>query len=176
MKRATLFLVAILAWTSPSRADEPVDYLREVKPIFTKHCVMCHGPAKQRADLRLDTAAHLMDGGNSGPALVPGKSADSRLIQALTGVKDVKQMPPDDRPQLGKPEIALLKAWIDQGAKAPPKEDVATEGTGSAHWSFKTPDDQLEKSGIGNTIAWMGHVVLHFFSDTRWSRTLKRMK
>jgi mono/diheme cytochrome c family protein len=139
MKRATLFLVAILAWTSPSRADEPVDYLREVKPIFTKHCVMCHGPAKQRADLRLDTAAHLMDGGNSGPALVPGKSADSRLIQALTGVKDVKQMPPDDRPQLGKPEIALLKAWIDQGAKAPPKEDVATEGTGSAHWSFKTP-------------------------------------
>ena len=44
------------------------------------------------------------------------------------------------------------------------------------YWSFKTPDDQLEKSGIGNTIAWMGHVVLHFFSDTRWSRTLKRMK
>ena len=40
------------------------------------------------------------------------------------------------------------------------------------YWSFKTPEDQYEQSGIGNTVAWMGHVVLHFFSDTRWSRTL----
>jgi signal peptidase I len=40
------------------------------------------------------------------------------------------------------------------------------------YWSFKTPDDQYEQSGIGNSLAWMGHVVLHFFSDTRWNRTL----
>jgi len=40
------------------------------------------------------------------------------------------------------------------------------------YWSFKTPDEQYQQSGIGNSIAWMGHVVLHFFSDTRWSRTL----
>ena len=40
------------------------------------------------------------------------------------------------------------------------------------YWSFKTPEDQYEQSGIGNSVAWMGHVVLHFFSDTRWKRTL----
>jgi signal peptidase I len=40
------------------------------------------------------------------------------------------------------------------------------------YWSFKTPEDQYEKPGIGNSVAWMGHVVLHFFSDTRWARTL----
>ncbi|HTJ29095.1 MAG TPA: signal peptidase I [Acidobacteriaceae bacterium] len=40
------------------------------------------------------------------------------------------------------------------------------------YWSFKTPDDQLEKTGFGDQIGWMAHVVLHFFSDTRWSRTL----
>lgn len=40
------------------------------------------------------------------------------------------------------------------------------------YWSFKTPEDQENKTGIGNTLAWMGHVALHFFSDTRWSRTL----
>jgi signal peptidase I len=40
------------------------------------------------------------------------------------------------------------------------------------YWSFKTPEDQYEQSGIGNKVAWMGHVVLHFFSGTRWSRTL----
>jgi len=40
------------------------------------------------------------------------------------------------------------------------------------YWSFKTPEDQYEQTGIGNSIAWMGHVVLHFVSDTRWARTL----
>ncbi|HEY2858263.1 MAG TPA: signal peptidase I [Terracidiphilus sp.] len=41
------------------------------------------------------------------------------------------------------------------------------------YWSFVTPDDQLEEPGIGNKISWMGHVALHFFTETRWSRTLK---
>jgi signal peptidase I len=40
------------------------------------------------------------------------------------------------------------------------------------YWSFKTPDDQFEETGISSGVAWMGHVVLHFFSDTRWARTL----
>ena len=40
------------------------------------------------------------------------------------------------------------------------------------YWSFKTPGDRYEQTGIGSSIAWMGHVVLHFFSDTRWKRTL----
>jgi len=40
------------------------------------------------------------------------------------------------------------------------------------YWSFITPEDQYEQSGIGNSVAWMGHIVLHFFSDTRWKRTL----
>ena len=39
------------------------------------------------------------------------------------------------------------------------------------YWSFKTPDDQYEQTGLGNKIAWLGHVALHFFTDTRWSRT-----
>jgi signal peptidase I len=44
------------------------------------------------------------------------------------------------------------------------------------YWSFETPDHQFEQTGIGNTVAWMGHVALHFFSDTRWSRTLHVIK
>ena len=40
------------------------------------------------------------------------------------------------------------------------------------YWSFITPEDQYEQTGIGNSVAWMGHIVLHFFSDTRWKRTL----
>ena len=44
------------------------------------------------------------------------------------------------------------------------------------YWSFKTPDDQMYKTRMSERVAWMGHVVLHFFTDTRWSRTLKQMK
>jgi signal peptidase I len=44
------------------------------------------------------------------------------------------------------------------------------------YWSFQTPDDQLEKPGIGNSLSWMGHVALHFFTETRWSRTLHRIR
>jgi signal peptidase I len=40
------------------------------------------------------------------------------------------------------------------------------------YWSFQTPADQEAKTGVGNTLAWMGHVALHFFTDTRWKRTL----
>jgi signal peptidase I len=44
------------------------------------------------------------------------------------------------------------------------------------YWSFITPDDQYNQTGIGNTVAWMGHVALHFFSETRWTRTFHRVK
>jgi signal peptidase I len=44
------------------------------------------------------------------------------------------------------------------------------------YWSFKTPDDQMYKTNVSDRIAWMGHVVLHFFTDTRWSRTLHLVK
>jgi hypothetical protein len=139
MMRSTLLLLGVFASASSLRADEPVDYLRDVKPIFVKHCVSCHGPTKQRADLRLDTAAHLMQGGNSGAAIVAGKSDKSRLIQAVTGAKDVKAMPPDDRPRLSAAEIVVLKAWIDQGAKAPAKEEAVAGGPANSHWSFRPP-------------------------------------
>jgi len=44
------------------------------------------------------------------------------------------------------------------------------------YWSFETPENQEEKTGMGNTLAWMGHVAIHFFTDTRWKRTLMRVK
>jgi len=44
------------------------------------------------------------------------------------------------------------------------------------YWSFKTPEDQQYKKGLGNQLAWMAHVAIHFFTDTRWSRTLHRVR
>ncbi len=115
---------------------DAVDYTRDVKPILTKHCITCHGGEKQRSGLRLDTAKAALDGGNSGPAVVPGKSAESRLVHALTGANDVVAMPPKG-PRLGANEVALLRRWIDEGAKAPADEVGQSTVTKSKHWAFQ---------------------------------------
>ena len=71
----------------------PVDYTSQIKPILTRHCVTCHGAAKPRGGLRLDTAAAAMAGGKSGPAVLPGKGAESPLIEALRGEGATDRMP-----------------------------------------------------------------------------------
>src|SRR5262249_37596220 len=76
--------------------------------------------------LRLDTARGALQGGNAGPAVVPGKSDASRLIHAVTGTHNVVAMPPKGKPRLSTAEIALLKRWIDDGAHAPANEVAET--------------------------------------------------
>jgi mono/diheme cytochrome c family protein len=134
---STFALILLLLFGGSLPAAEPVDYLRDVKPIFTKHCTTCHGAQKQRSGLRLDTAKAARAGGNSGPAIVPGKSADSPLIKAIKGIDDFKVMPPKEQPRLSAEQIAILKTWIDEGAKAPATETVDSGAGGkSAHWAF----------------------------------------
>ncbi|HKB01249.1 MAG TPA: PSD1 and planctomycete cytochrome C domain-containing protein [Gemmataceae bacterium] len=134
--------IAASLLAAPAPAAEPVDYARDIKPIFAAHCASCHGPTKQKSDLRLDLYARIKQGGNSGPAVVPNKSADSLLIQAVTGSKpDVTKMPP--KGAVSPEQIALLKRWIDEGAKGPAKDEAAGGAAASTHWSFqpvKQPD------------------------------------
>ena len=117
--------------------EQPVDYLRDIKPILTKHCTSCHGSRTQESGLRLDTAADLQAGGDSGPAVVAGRASESRLIQALEGANGVSRMPPEDRPALTAGEIKLLRRWVDEGAKSPQAEERAERST--KHWSFLPP-------------------------------------
>jgi cytochrome c5 len=123
-----------------ARGDEParaVDYRLDIKPILVKHCTACHGMEKQKSGLRLDSASFAMRGGDSGPAVEPGKSAESLLIQAITGAEGVAAMPPEGKERLSADEVALLKAWIDQGAKAPVEETGAEKVKGASHWAFR---------------------------------------
>jgi len=128
--------IAVLLLAAPARGAEPVDYARDVKPIFAAHCATCHGPTKQKADLRLDLYARIKQGGNSGPAIAPNKSADSLLIQAVTASKpDVARMPP--KGAVPPEQIAILKRWIDEGAKGPAAEEATGGGRATSHWSFQ---------------------------------------
>src|SRR4051795_9247049 len=87
-------VLALFIYFPNALAADTVDYTRDIKPILTKNCTTCHGAAKQRSGLRLDTAKAALEGGNSGPVVVAGKSAASRLIHAVTGTQDAPKMPP----------------------------------------------------------------------------------
>ena len=114
---------------------------------------------KQRAGLRLDTAAFLRTGGNSGSAIVPGNSRTSLLIKAVTGAKDVKAMPPKgDR--LSPEQVSLLRSWIDQGAKAPADEKPAGTTVASKHWSFQ-PITRHTEPAVKNS-AWVRNPIDRF--------------
>ena len=119
-----LLLAFALATAPPAAAAEPVDYSRDVRPILSNACFKCHGPATQKAKLRLDTRDAAVKSG----AIVPGKPDDSPLITRVCDPADDGRMPPPDAgPRLTPPQIVTLKAWIARGAEYTP------------HWAFVAP-------------------------------------
>jgi mono/diheme cytochrome c family protein len=102
----------------PPPASTPVDFVRDIQPILEASCTKCHGRGKAKGDLRIDTRADLLKGGETGPAAIPGKSAESYLIEVVSGLN-----PDNVMPQKGsrlKPEqVGLLRAWVDQGLPWP---------------------------------------------------------
>ena len=84
--------------------------------MLAEHCLECHGEEKSKGGLRLDVAASMLKGGDSGPAVVPGKPEESALIEAIRYEGDV-QMPPKGK--LKDAEIAALTDWVKRGAHWP---------------------------------------------------------
>jgi hypothetical protein len=122
--------VTLLAEEQPTQ----IDFERDVKPVFAKHCISCHGPDKQRGDFRLDRKLDALRGGESGTAILPRKPAESALLNRITSTDKDKMMPPKGE-RLSVIELATLKLWIEQGAKWP---DDASSATNPADWwSFK---------------------------------------
>ena len=107
----------------PPAANVPVDFSREIYPIFKESCVQCHGPDKHKGNYRLDTKEGAFKPGKDGPNIIPGNSAKSPLIQMVAGLVEDGLMPPPDakgNPEpLTKIQIGLLRAWIDRVASWP---------------------------------------------------------
>jgi ankyrin repeat protein/mono/diheme cytochrome c family protein len=134
MKRIALWFLALsisLAAQAPQISLPPaatarVDYEKDVKPILAQNCYSCHGDAVQQSGLRLDLRQNALRGGDYGPVIVPGKSAESKLIKRVVDGDGAMQMPPSG--PLSPEDIGILRAWIDQGvefrttiAEVPPK-------------------------------------------------------
>ena len=122
----------------PPAANHKVDFEKEIQPIFSEHCYQCHGAKKQEASLRWDKKTMALQGGESGPAIVPGKSADSLMIQAVAHLRDDLKMPKKGEP-LSVEQIGLLRAWIDQGAVWPENESAVATKDPKQHWAFTAP-------------------------------------
>ncbi len=135
-----LWLIVASASDRPASAGDPkpadgapsdpsaVEFFEKtVRPLLAERCQGCHGSAKQKGGLRLDSRAAILAGGGSGPAVVPGDAKASLLIDAVNYGEAV-QMPPKSK--LPDPEIAALKRWVEMGA--PWGHDVRAAGTAKA--------------------------------------------
>jgi mono/diheme cytochrome c family protein len=123
----------------PAASESPsVDFARDIQPLFAKKCFSCHGPDEAEGSLRLHRKADALRGGNKGPIVKAGHSAESRLIQYVTGENEDELIMPPEGERLAVAEVKLLKTWIDQGAKWP-DEPAGTSANPAArqHWSFQ---------------------------------------
>ena len=142
------FVVPVLATlAAPAQGPDPrlanadrVDFASQVAPILQSRCETCHGPAQQMSGLRLDSRPSALQGGYSGPVIVPGDSSASRLVRLVTGEEGDLVMPPAGE-RLRHEEVILLRRWIDQGAEWPePTGKTSALGTSKAvvdHWAFR---------------------------------------
>jgi hypothetical protein len=108
----------------PPDQAQKIDFARQIKPLLERSCLACHGGEKPRGRFRLDSREALLRGGESGAAaVVPGHSETSPLINYVSGKVPESEMPPraarERSPALTPDEVALLGAWIDQGAEWP---------------------------------------------------------
>ena len=103
-------------------AKKGVTYDKDIKPLLENSCVKCHGAEKPKSKYRVDSREAIIKGGDSGePAVVVGKSEKSLLVHYVADLVVDMEMPPTDKrdkyPAWTKEQIALVRAWIDQGAK-----------------------------------------------------------
>lgn len=113
-------LIALLCTSSAALAVD-LDYYRDIYPFLKANCISCHNKTTTKADLNMETPELMIKGGESGPSIVPGKSAESLVVAASQHKKDMEMPPPNNKSgaqSLSPAEIALLKQWIDQGAKS----------------------------------------------------------
>ena len=144
MPRSTILTLfaALAGATHASISRDPaarvVDFAKDVQPILEEHCFDCHGEDKQKSELRLDTVAGILRGGDSGePLFVAGNSAESYLIKRVTSHEPEGRHAAEGRPAHGGAG-GLLRAWIDDGAKMPGEEAAADSlKLKTDHWSFQ---------------------------------------
>jgi hypothetical protein len=178
-------LVVLVGIALPAGAAEPdgkaVEFFEtKIRPVLVEHCYRCHSEEAQKSkklkgSLLLDSRGGLLKGGDSGPALVPGKAAESLLIKALRHHQDVRPMPPKGK--LPEAVIVDFESWVKAGAVDPRGSATSTQTAeidwekARRFWAFQPPvKSQLPK--LENT-AWPLRDIDHFILAHLEKRQLK---
>jgi WD40 repeat protein len=145
---------------APLSRSTPVDFQDEILPILRTSCLACHNRTTTKSGLILETPQTILKGSEDGPVVVPGKSAESQLLD-LAAHLDKPVMPPRDNkasaPNLTSEQLALVKLWIDQGAKGEVRstaihwQSIARTFT-PAYAAAITPDAQFAAVGRANQL------------------------
>jgi mono/diheme cytochrome c family protein len=144
----------------PPAAQAGIDFSRDIKPIFENSCVRCHGPEKPKSKFRLDNREAALKGGENGVDILPGNSAKSPLIAYVARlVPDLEMPPPDKGEPLSRDQVALLRAWIDQGAAweaVAPAPELAFSISPTLRWTTVSGNEQKFREHYWQKEGWNG--------------------
>jgi hypothetical protein len=144
--------VVLAADPTPEQAER---FENTIRPLLVEHCYKCHSAEakKVKGGLRVDGRKHLLDGGDGGPAVVPGDPAKSKFIEAVKYTNNDLLMPPKGK--LPADAIAALEAWVKDGAPWPndtatatKKDDFDLSKRKAEHWAWK-PLTSRDRKGAG---------------------------
>lgn len=154
---AVLVIVCQFDWQSAARADDSIDFTRDIQPLLTQHCTRCHGGVQRAGGLLLLPSGGMPSAGESGkPPLVPGKPNESELFRRLTTTDIDERMPAESLP-LESQVIAKVRRWIEEGAQWP------------RHWSHR-PINAIKVPDVSSTqsarIAIDRFILAHLEANT----------
>ena len=133
-----VFKIGLFVCLMALTANAQMDFVRDVQPLFQKHCYVCHGATTQKSGYRLDVRDIAQKGGDLGEAaIVPGNAAKSPLFQFISGEVEEMLMPPKEsgKPRLAPDEVKTIQNWIDESAVWPANA-AGNKRQPSTHWSL----------------------------------------
>src|SRR5437773_11288242 len=117
MKKLMAVAVALVCSANgPGRAEDKVDFAKQIQPILRQNCIECHGPEKQKGKLRLDSKEAAFKGGKDGVVIVAGDAEKSELYKRIILPKGNDDVMPNEGEPLTKAQTDLIRDWINQGA------------------------------------------------------------
>ena len=142
---------------------QPINFETEILPLLAKNCLACHKSPDPENDLVLETPEAIRKGGEHGPAVVPGQSGQSRLLQLASHQRNPIMPPVDNKvaaAALTSEQLGLIKAWIDQGAQGSGRSIarvvIRHSPPASVHPILAlaiTPDDECAACSRGDKLA-----------------------
>lgn len=142
----SVLTLSILLPVTGAGAADPVNYDKDILPIFRRYCLKCHGEDTQKADLNLQSYASALKGGSGGKVLIAGRTSTSLLFEAITNEDAAARMPLNS-PPLKENEIELIRVWIQDGLREAAASEVNAD---KRDLSFKPVQNTGERIDVAS--------------------------